>query len=361
LKGRVLVAGFATRHVAWSAKNAGYEVHAIDAFCDQDLHWNTKSCKTFEELESLPGLIEESCREIKPDILVVTSGAEDISVSKKISGNCKDKAGIFTDKNKIQEFFEENSIKVPSILAAGIYPAMLKPCKGAGGWRNTIVGSTEEENEFRTLWPEIPYIRQEVVSGVPCSVSCVAAGGKAKAVAVNLQYLRGGDGERAFGFAGAATPLENGKKDDLMREAEIIASMSGCTGSIGIDFILADEGIYAIEVNPRFQATLDIIEMSTGFNIFGAHIDACRGILPESSPIAEKVVARRIIFADRDIKVRDDLKKFFPRVADIPWKNDEIEEGGAIVSVYGEGCTLTEAESSLDKTIKEIGRYISRW
>jgi len=361
LKGRVLVAGFATRHVVCSARKAGYEVHAIDAFCDQDLHWNTKTCKIFEDLDSLPGQIEESCREVSPDILVVTSGAEDIAVSKKISGNCREKAGIFTDKKSIQDFFEENSIRVPSVPAAGVYPAMLKPCKGAGGWRNTIVNSPEEENDFCSLWPETPYIRQEVVEGTPCSVSCIASGGKAKAISVNLQYLRGGSGERAFGFAGAATPFESEKKADLIREAERIASLTGCTGSVGIDFILAGEEIYAIEVNPRFQATLDIIEMSTGFNIFEAHINACSGILPETTPKSKKVVARSIIFADRDLQVKDDLKKLYPKVADIPWKGEEIEEGSAIISVYGEGSSLPKAETSLDKTIKELARYISRW
>ena len=361
MKGRVLVAGFATRHVACSAKNAGYEVHSIDAFCDQDLQWNTESCTIFEDLESLPGQIEEICKKIDPDYLVVTSGAEEISVSKKISGSCKDKAGIFTDKQKIQDFFQENSIRVPAILADGSYPAMLKPCKGAGGWRNTVVESPEEENNFCEMWPETPYIRQEVVKGIPCSVSCIASGGRAKAIAANLQYLRGGEGDRAYGFAGAATPFTAEKTGELMKEAERIASLSGCTGSIGIDFILAEDGIYAIEVNPRFQATLDIIEMSTGFKIFEAHINACKGILPESAPKAKKVVARRIMFAERDLIVRDDLKKFHPHVADIPRKNSEIEEGGAIISVYGEGDTLAGAESSLDKTIKEIGRYISRW
>ncbi|MBN1432842.1 MAG: ATP-grasp domain-containing protein [Methanomicrobiaceae archaeon] len=361
MKGRVLVAGFATRHVACSAKRAGYEVHAIDAFCDQDLTWNTKSCRTFEELDSLPGIINDSCKEIRPDILVVTSGAEDISVSKKISGSSRKKAGEFTDKKKIQNFFEENSINVPSILPDNQYPAMLKPCRGAGGWRNTIVNSKVEEDEFRSLWPDTPYVRQEFIEGIPCSVSCIASAGRAKAIAANLQYLRGGAGEKAFGFAGAATPFPSEYKDELMREAERIAALSGCTGSIGIDFILSDKGIYAIEINPRFQATLDIIEMSTGFNIFEAHINACRGILPELSPKHKKFVARKVIFAKRDLKVSDDMKKFYPKVADIPWKEDEIEEGGAIMSVYGEGSTLPEAESSLDKTIKEIARYISRW
>jgi hypothetical protein len=37
MKKKVLVAGFATRHVVQSAFGAGYEVYAVDHFCDQDL------------------------------------------------------------------------------------------------------------------------------------------------------------------------------------------------------------------------------------------------------------------------------------------------------------------------------------
>ncbi|MCA1917385.1 MAG: ATP-dependent carboligase, partial [Methanospirillum hungatei] len=34
---RILVAGFSTRHVVLSAIRAGYEVCAVDHFCDADL------------------------------------------------------------------------------------------------------------------------------------------------------------------------------------------------------------------------------------------------------------------------------------------------------------------------------------
>lgn len=361
MKGRVLVAGFATRHVAASAVRAGYEVHAIDAFCDRDLSWLTKSCKSFEELDELPGLVQEVCEKIPVDIFVVTSGAEDMETGRSVCGTPPGKAREFTDKNSIQNFFEEIDAPVPGILGGGLYPAMLKPCHGAGGWRNQIVSSEKEEEGFREMWPDVPYIRQEVVEGVPCSVSCIAADGQAKAVAANMQYMRGGDGERAYGFAGAATPYLRGEAAGLFGEAERIVSLSGCTGSVGVDFMLCDDGISAIEINPRFQATLDIVEMSMDFNIFRAHVEAAGGILPKSRPEAKRFAARKVLFADRDLTVRDDLGSLCPRVADIPWKGTEIEEGSAVISAYGLGATMEATAESLDKTIKEIGGYISRW
>lgn len=361
MKGRVLVAGFATRHVVCSAYKAGYEVYAIDCFCDQDLHWYTKSCRTFEEMDEMPDIISEEAGRRKFDYFVVTSGAEDISSDIQVWGTDRKCAEKFISKRKIQDFFEENSVPVPPISPEGKYPAMLKPVKGAGGWRNMIVSNKSEEDEWNSLWPDVPYIRQDVIDGIPCSVSCIASKSGARAVSVNLQTLRGGAGERAFGFSGAVTPFNTGYADELKRTAEFIAEKSGCIGSLGVDFILSDGGAYAIEVNPRFQATLDIVEGSTGLNIFEAHINAFKGELPPAVPHAPHVYARRIIFADRDLVVKDDLKKFHPNVADIPWPGTEIEVGSAIISVYGSGKTEEEADSSLHKNILEINGYIDRW
>ena len=60
MNGRVLVAGFSTRHVAQSAARAGYEVCAVDHFCDQDLSWFTTDREKFDDLDDLPDAIDQS-------------------------------------------------------------------------------------------------------------------------------------------------------------------------------------------------------------------------------------------------------------------------------------------------------------
>ena len=54
MRGRVLVAGFATRHVAQSANRAGYEVCAVDHFCDQDLGWLPGTRKSSSPSKTFP-------------------------------------------------------------------------------------------------------------------------------------------------------------------------------------------------------------------------------------------------------------------------------------------------------------------
>ena len=361
MKGRVLVAGFATRHVVRSAHAAGYEVCAIDHFCDQDLTWYTKEQQTFEELAEIPDLISDICSRYTFDCIVTTSGAEDLDLGQNVCGTPRYVAAQFCTKTGIQQFFEEYGFPVPPLLPKGEYPAFIKPDTGAGGWRNSLAVTPDDEAVWTECWPDTPYIRQMPVEGIPCSVSCIANGTSARALSLNRQFNRGGEGERSFGFAGAITPFQPSEQGSILAMAEEIAAKSGCIGSLGIDFMLTDDGIRAIEINPRFQATLDIVEMSTGVNIFEMHRKATLGILPKSQPAPGMTAVRSIIFADRDCVVRDDLKSLHPDIADIPWPGTEIEEGNAVLSVYGRGKNEEETLAALDKTITKVHRYMSRW
>ncbi|MCX6682136.1 MAG: ATP-grasp domain-containing protein [Methanoregula sp.] len=356
MNGRVLVAGFATRHVAQAAFRAGYSVCAVDHFCDQDLSWYTTDSLRFDELEDLPSAIGEMSNRYRFDMVVVTSGAEDIKTMIPLCGTPRGHVIRFLDKLEIQHFFERLKVPVPRLVSNGEFPAMLKPRRGAGGWRNAVVRNEKENAAWEALYPDLPSIRQEMVEGIPASVCCVADGTRACAVAVNEQILRG-TGNSPFGFCGSVTPFAHQQKDHMIAVAEQIAASSGCTGTIGIDFVAGDDA-YAIEINPRFQATVDTVEMATGCSLFQMHIDACRGILPRIKPRAMKYAARSILFADRDMTVCTDLKHLSPIVADIPWPDTFFEEDQAIISVYGSGSTRKGALELLDKNITTVQQYL---
>lgn len=355
MRGRVLVAGFATRHIAQSAYAAGYDVYAVDHFCDQDLLFYTRDAMAFEELGDLEGAVEEMCRRHSPDLVVAASGAEAMA-GRDLCGTPREKVGRFLDKLSTHQFFEETGIPTPHLLPRGHYPAMLKPRKGSGGWRNAIVHDDAEYCRWMEEFGDLPALSEEVVHGVPSSVCCLATGENAMAVAVNRQILRGA-GDAAFGFSGSVTPFVNGAAPAMVRYAEHIAAKSGCIGTIGIDFVVGDT-VHAIEVNPRFQATLDTIEIATGKNLFSAHVNACQGTLPHRRPACRQVAARKILFAERDTVVRPNLARFSPLIADIPWPGTSFEEGQAVVSVYGWGAVEGEAMAMLDKHIRAIQQYM---
>ncbi|HEX3001519.1 MAG TPA: ATP-grasp domain-containing protein, partial [Methanoregula sp.] len=240
MKGRVLVAGFATRHVAQSAHRAGYEVCSVDHFCDQDLSWYTKDREKFEELDDLPDAIDRIARRQCFDLFVATSGAEDLPVTLPLCGTPRNRISRFLDKLETQTFFESCNVPVPRLMGHGEYPAMVKPRRGAGGWRNAVVTDDAGMSAWESLYPGLSFICQELVSGIPASVCCITDGTAARAIATNEQFLQG-RGEAAYGFCGSVTPFEHRLRDDMIMCAQRVAAASGCRGTIGIDFMVADD------------------------------------------------------------------------------------------------------------------------
>jgi uncharacterized protein len=358
VKGRVLIAGFATRHVAQSAFNAGYEVCTVDHFCDQDLYWCTKDREKFEDLADLPDAIDRICRRHTFDLFVPTSGAELLPVPVPLMGTPHTSIMRLMDKLDTQHFFESLRIPVPRILPDGTYPAMVKPRTGAGGWRNAVIQDDAAMAAWRTLYEDVPHIRQEMVEGSAASVCCVTTGSDAMAVTTNEQVLRGGSGESAFGFSGSITPSDHPLGNAMVPLAERIAAASGCLGTIGVDFVIGSNGPVAIEVNPRFQGTVDTVEMACGCNLFDLHVGACRGSLPSSRPKTRQVAARKILFADRDITINTDLTSLKEFVADIPWPGTFFEKEQALISVYGWGPDRSAALAMLDKHITTVRQYM---
>jgi hypothetical protein len=177
------------------------------------------------------------------------------------------------------------------------------------------------------------------------------------AITANEQILRG-SGDSSFGFSGSITPFDHPLAGEMIAHAERIAAASGCRGTLGIDFVVSSERAVAIELNPRFQGTVDTVEMACGCNLFDLHAGACAGHLPARRPGPREVAVRSILFADRDLTVTADLAKLKEFVADIPWPGTFFEKGQAVVSVYGRGATRDAALALLDKHISTVRQYM---
>lgn len=359
MTGSVLIAGFATRHVAQSAWKAGYTVYAVDHFCDQDLAWYTADRLKFEELEELPDRIAEMAARHRADFFIPTSGAETLGPPFPLAGTDPRTAARLLDKMEVQRFFGKEQIPVPPLAGEQDFPYIAKPRAGAGGWRNAVIWSKEDLARWREENPGMEPLLQELVPGTPASVSCLADGkGHAVPVAANEQILRG-CGANPFGFTGSVTPLEHPLAGQMRILAMRAAAASGCAGSVGVDFVLGAEAV-AIEVNPRFQGTVDTVEAATGLSLFSLHLDACQGKLPAQLPTAGCTAMRGILFADRDMVMKEDLSRFAPGVADIPWPGTSFEESQAVVSVLGKGKDREEAFQDLDNTLNKLKRYMGR-
>jgi len=137
---------------------------------------------------------------------------------------------------------------------------------------------------------------------------------------------------------------------------ERIAMHFGLVGSNGIDLVISKEGIpYVVEVNPRFQGTLECVERVLGINIVKAHVKAClEGILPTTIKKRQVFYTRLILFAPQRSMVPD--LTTFEEVRDIPIPRVIVEKGEPVCSIVAEAA---DRNSSLRKA-KTIAKLIRK-
>jgi predicted ATP-grasp superfamily ATP-dependent carboligase len=122
------------------------------------------------------------------------------------------------------------------------------------------------------------------------------------------------------------------------RLAVTITKEFGVRGLNGIDFIASDGGPRPIEVNPRYSASMELLERAYGLSIFSVHEQACRGFLPAARVGLERVCGKAIVFARKNLVMGDTYPWLDDRtLADIPHPGEKIRRGSPICTVYGSG------------------------
>jgi predicted ATP-grasp superfamily ATP-dependent carboligase len=212
-------------------------------------------------------------------------------------------------------------------------------------------------------------IIQEWIEGQPGSVSVVGNGREARAVATNEQIIGAAfAGAKDFRYSGNITPLEP-DCPELAGMAEEIISELRLVGSNGVDSLLTKKGPVVVEVNPRFQGSLDTVELSTGLNIFKAHLEAFRGILPERPlPVPRRTAGRVIFYAQKDLLIGPELflegsTDCLPDcltgcLTDIPRPGSLIKEGDPIASILATGSNRADVLKLLKDRAAELRRAL---
>ncbi|OPX76447.1 MAG: carbamoyl phosphate synthase-like protein [Methanosaeta sp. PtaB.Bin018] len=352
---RLLAIGFNIRHIACSAARAGHQVFAVDCFRDLDL----ESCAI--ETAQIPrdqaeDLISTHVDRVHPDAIVLGPGLEEIQLkSERVLNNPPKKVSMVSDKLWMARWLQRQGFPFikTELSADGLQsPILVKPRKGAGGYGCRLVKNAAELN-----WAE-GFVAQDFIAGEPASVSVIGNGHEARAVAVNEQLVGAKwAGASDFRYVGNITPLEC-PSCGIAKMAERIVAALGLLGSNGVDFLLTERGPVVVEVNPRFQGSLDTVEMATGINIFQSHLEAFAGILPRR-PRACCTAGRAIIYADRNFEVGKDLRDLGDWIADIPRPGSQIAAGDPILSILARGrnryetlALLMQRAARLDERIK---------
>lgn len=397
--GNLLVVGIDLVGLAHSAKRAGYRVHAADYFCDLDLRTVCEEClsmlqqragesagriesdfdpyaflqmaKSLSEKEEIDAILLSSGLDDHPDVLYELNELVDIL------GNHPDTIKKVREREAFFEALTRLRIPHPSTTVVdGLgeakssakdigFPVVLKPLEGFAGFGVRRADDQRQlEGMFRAVksLSEGGVLIQKYIHGTHASISFMASHSGAEILSLNEQLLglREVYQREPFGYCGNIVPLEveGSTKRECERIVEKISPHFGLRGSNGVDIVIPEDGTpYVIEVNPRFQGTLECVERVLGANLVKMHVDACiHGSLPRRLRKPTKFSTRLILYAPGRVAAPDLTS--FKGVRDIPSPGVIMEEGGPFCSIISEGrnrfSSLKKSQEKADSIYKVL-------
>ena len=233
---------------------------------------------------------------------------------------------------------------------------LAKPLASGGG---RSIGRLEPE----TALIAEPCYFQRWIAGLSYSAIFLASSGRAELMGVSRQLI-GAPGS-PFAYRGSIGPcdLSGQSWSRLSLLGQVLASTFCLVGLFGVDFVLPDDEPWIVEINPRYTASVEVLELALGCSLFAEHVGACLGRAVSSSGPTELanrrrlplVVGKAILYAVRslaapEIEVHEfqDRDPFaIPSHADIPCPGTPIAEGEPVMTVFATAEDVVSCEEKL--------------
>lgn len=349
--GHVLIAGVTTRALAVSAARAGYRVTAVDAFGDLDLREVADVILVRAEPGRNRGPMQaaETAASVPAELAAYTSNFENypaavarLGEGRHLLGNPAEVLARIRNPIAIMRVLRQHHL--PWIETRSRPPRdpalrgrwLLKPRRSGGG--HGIVPWSHGKAVRRTMY------LQRRVGGIPGSISFASDGASAVVLGVSRQLVGAADfGAGRFRYCGSmvgygATPLFT-RQSDLLRYAGEMANLLTrefhLVGLNGLDFIARRGVPYPTEVNPRYSASMELIERSARVSLFDIHVRACAGFLPRPLQHDDLVHGKAILFARSAVQIGK-LPGWSGKrwIGDVPHPGERISQGRPICTVF---------------------------
>jgi uncharacterized protein len=355
----VLVIGISARAFVESAVRSNYSVTALDAFGDEDLRMLAPGYSLPRDfnLPYSPGALFDASRQLSFDAVAYTSNLENhpdilrrFEAAHRIAGNAAAAVEAVRDWRTLFSSLRAAGFCVPETIVGydGYSPAsgrwLTKPVRSGGGHGILF---------FQGQSPREETLLQEYLPGKVCSASFVANGSESVLLGITEQLI--GDqrfGVQGFRYCGNILPLPetydrgdiNGIVGTVRQISEFLVCKFGLSGINGFDFILNHGEVYLIEVNPRYSASMELIERAYNLPIFHIHMEACLNQrLPdfdlESQLSSEYFFGKSILFSEIDSVNPGDLNLPGCDLRDIPGPGQLLRKGSPICTILANGKT----------------------
>jgi uncharacterized protein len=375
--GTVLIFGASARAAAFSALRAGLRPWCADLFADTDLRQRAPAMQ-------LPGRYPDGFLDLigveLPGPWMYTGGLENrpflvhsMARLRKLWGNGRNALVDSRSPASLATLLRKGGLSGPAVwVPEHPFPLhgrrwLVKPVAGSGGVGIRFLGAhLEAVNSDRS------YL-QEFLEGESRSAIYVGDGASARLLGVTRQLV-GREWLHAppFSYCGSIgpLPLTANETTGLERLGNVLASGCHLRGLFGVDGIWRGGSLWPVEVNPRYTASVEVIEYATGLQALTWHgLVFEAGAPPTGSvPGAVDVVGKAVIFARDRIDFPGDgpwSKALaaprgvdeLPALADIPPADTPVAAGHPVLTVFARGATVDACEAAL----RERARQINTW
>jgi len=354
---RVLIAGFTTRAIAESARRAGYQPVTVDYFGDLDSQriGPNVSLRACGRPYSAAGILELA-RDVPADALVYVGGLENhpevvatLAAGRTLWGNAPAVLARVRDPWVVFAFLRSRGFRVAAFRGRGeALPRrgrwLRKPERGGGG-------------HGVRLWDGRPLatgqMLQAFIEGPSASLAFVADGRRALA----LGWTQQRQAAPGFRYAGNVLPLD-GPAAAFAEASAIARALTeefGLRGLNGIDFVLHQGRPVVLEVNPRYAASMELIDRAAGIPVFGLHVSAVEGTLPAAPPPARPGYwGKAIVYAAERLVAPATAGWIRRGIRDVPHPGTVLARGQPVCTVFAHARTAARCEAELQSRAEAV-------
>ncbi|MBF8261515.1 MAG: hypothetical protein HW376_1044 [candidate division NC10 bacterium] len=364
----ILIAGVSVRGFVESAVRSGlgHRIVAVDHFGDFDLRLlcEHRSIKRDLGLSYDVRHLMTACHDLTFDTVAYTanlenhpSAVEALRRGKPVLGNSASVLSSVRNPARFFNFLARSGIPAPEIAFSSkvleLEPDttwLRKPLRSGGGHGIAVHAPGDRLERDSYL--------QEHLNGMPCGAVFVADGRDARLLGVSEQLI----GRKEFGAGGfrycgsilgrvGAGQVAWGDLIDRVKQiVGAIVREFHLVGVNGMDFILTSGTAYPLEINPRYTASMELVERAYGINIFDAHLAACQGRLPAFDLGAQSSAGffgKAILFATDSVVFHHPQWWFDHGARDLPCEGERIGVGRPICTVFSRGSSRGECYDGL--------------
>ncbi|HET6883839.1 MAG TPA: ATP-grasp domain-containing protein [Pirellulales bacterium] len=228
---------------------------------------------------------------------------------------------------------------------------LLKHCKSSGGLRVQLLNNND-------CVAGRGWYFQRRVEGLSIGAVYVAAQGRASFLGASEQLLIA-LGKRPFQYAGSIGPLRlsENERQAVLDVGRFLAAEFDLRGLFGVDLVLTPDGVWTIEVNPRYTASVEVLERALGFNAVGIQIAACREQrLPVLEECNDRLVGKFVVYSEHPQQITTamtqalldrNIGRPWPIVADVPRPATYIDAGQPLLTVFAEAADVASVRQKL--------------